>query len=73
MVEEKGLSEGAKVPQQRLLEIRGFLNYIARTYAWLAPFMKGMHNTIDRWCFDQDSGGRRLRGKYLQAMLEERF
>ena len=28
MVEEKGLSEEVKVPRQRLLEIRGFLNYV---------------------------------------------
>ena len=73
MVEEKGFSEEAKVPRQELLEIRGFLNYVARTYAWLAPFTKGMHNTIDGWCFDQDTEGWKLRGKHLEAMLEEQF
>ena len=52
MAEEKGFSEEAKVPRQRLLEIRGFLNYVVQTYAWLAPYMKGMHNTIDGWRFD---------------------
>ena len=72
MAEEKGFSEEAKVPQQRL-EIRGFLNYVVRTYAWLALFMKGMHNMIDGWRFDRDAGGWNLRGKHLQAMLEEQF
>ena len=32
MVEEEGFSEEAKVPRQRLLEIRGFLNYVVWTY-----------------------------------------
>ena len=46
VVEEKGFSEEAKVPRQRLLEIRGFLNHVVHTYTWLVPFMKGMHNMI---------------------------
>ena len=57
VLEEKGFSEGAEVPRQRLLEIRGFLNYIVQTYAWLSPFMKGIHNTIDGWRFDRDVEG----------------
>ena len=73
MVEGKGFSEGTKVPRQRLLEIGGFLNYNVQTYAWLAPFMKGIHNTIDGWRFDRDAERWKLRGKHLQAMLEERF
>ena len=35
--------------------------------------MKGMHNTIDGWHFDRNSYGWKLRGKHLQAILEERF
>ena len=50
-------SEGAKVSQQRLLEIRWFLNYVVRTYVWLAPYMKGMHNMIDGWRYDHGSQG----------------
>ena len=73
MVEEKGFSDGAKVPRQRLLEIGGFLNYVVPTYAWLVPFVKGTHNTIGGWRFDQDVEGWKLRGKHFQAMLEERF
>ena len=55
------------------MEIRGYLNYVVRTYTWLAPYMKGMHNTIDGWYFGCDSVHWKLRGKHLQAMLEERF
>ena len=40
-------SDKAKLPRQRLLEIQGVLNCVVRTYAWLSPFMKGMHNMID--------------------------
>ena len=35
--------------------------------------MKGMHNMIDRWSYDRDSGGWKLKRKYLQAMLARRF
>ena len=66
-----GFSDKAKWSRQRLLEIRGFLNYIVMTYAWLSPFMKGMHNTIDRRRYDRDSGGWKLTGKHFQAMLAE--
>jgi hypothetical protein len=37
------------LPLQCLLEIRGFLMYVVRTYAWMSPYIKGMHFTIDRW------------------------
>ena len=37
------------LPLQRLLEIRGFLLYVVRTYTWLNPYMKGLHLTVDSW------------------------
>jgi hypothetical protein len=37
------------LPRQRLLEIRGFLNYVVRTYPWMNPYLKGLHLTIDGW------------------------
>ena len=49
--------EGRKVPHQRLLEIRGFLNYVVRTYPWMNPYLKGLHLTIDGW-----RSGRTLEG-----------
>lgn len=62
-------SKAARIPRQRLLEIRGFLNYVVRTYSWLNPYLKGMHNTIDGWRRDYDDDGWKLRGKALQAHL----
>ena len=38
-----------KVPRNRLEIIRGFLNYVARTYKWMVPYMKCLHLTIDGW------------------------
>ena len=47
-MEEFGdFSKKAKVSQQRLLKIRGFLNYVVCTYEWMTPYMKGLHNMID--------------------------
>ncbi len=37
------------LPLQRLLEIRGFLMYVVRTYTWLNPYIKGLHLTVDSW------------------------
>ena len=45
-------SEVVKVLQQRLLEIQGFLKYVVWTYAWLIPYMKGLHSTVDVWRCD---------------------
>ena len=73
MEDANGFSDGAKVSQHCMLEIQGFLNYIVWTYMWLAPYMKGMHSTIDGYRYDRNSGGWKLRGKYFQAMLVERF
>jgi hypothetical protein len=40
---------GGQLPLQRLLEIRGFLMYVVRTYTWMNPYIKGMHLTVDSW------------------------
>ena len=52
MEKSGGFSDTAKLPRQHMLEIRGFLDYVVRTYSWLSPFMKGMHNTIGGWRYD---------------------
>jgi hypothetical protein len=54
---------------QRLLEIRGFLNYVVRTYKWINPYIKGLHLTIDGWRPGKDEDGYKLRGKALQEAL----
>ena len=44
------------------------------TYSWVTPYMKGLHNMIERWQYDQDSGCWKMKkGKHLQAILAERF
>ena len=50
------------VPRQRLLEIRGFLNYVVRTYPWMNPYLKGLHLTIDGWREGREAGGWRGKG-----------
>ena len=39
---------GSKKPLNlhRLEEIRGFLNYLCRTYRWIIPYLKGLHLTM---------------------------
>lgn len=70
--EDPDSDEGMLV-RKRLTEIRGFLNYVIRTYHWLNPYLKGLHNTIDGFRFDRDSGGLKLTGTQLQAMLASKF
>ena len=41
----------------RLQQIRGFLIYVARTYRWLTPYIKGLHLTIDGWRKNRDKEG----------------
>ena len=48
---------GRRVNQQRLEVIRGFLNYVVRTYPWTNPYIKDLHLTIDRWRPGSVAGG----------------
>jgi len=45
------------VPRKRLECIRGYLIYVARTYRWMTPYLKGVHLTIDGWRHDRDREG----------------
>ena len=51
------------LPRQLLLVIRGFLNYVVRTYPWMNPYTKGLHLTIDGWRGDRTWDGWRLHCK----------
>ena len=53
----------------RLLQIRGFLMYVVRTYPWINPYMKGLHLTIDSWRPFRGPDGFKLRGKELENAL----
>ena len=41
--------------------MRGFLNYVVRTYPWMNPYLKGLHLTIDGWRPGRVAGGWRNR------------
>ena len=51
-----------KVPRQRLLEIKGFLNYVVQTYLWMNPYLKGLHLIIDGWREWRIASGWRAKG-----------
>jgi hypothetical protein len=57
------------LPLGRLLQIRGFLMYVVRTYPWMNPYTKGLHLTIDSWRPLRGPDGFRLRGKELERAL----
>ncbi len=57
------------LPLQRLLEIRGFLAYVVRTYSWLNPYIKGLHLTMDSWRPGRKESGFKLRGKELERAM----
>jgi hypothetical protein len=47
-----------------LLQHRGFLQYVTRTYPAMVPYMKGFYNTIDPWRrANRDDDGWKLRPK----------
>ena len=39
---------------KRLECIRGFLIYMAKTFKWMKPYLKGLHMTIDGWIEGRD-------------------
>ena len=57
------------LPLQRLLEIRGFLIYVVRTYPWLNPYIKGIHLTADSWRPGREASGFKMRGKELERAM----
>ena len=66
--------ERGPLPLQRMLEIRGFLMYVVRTYTWMNPYIKCMHNTIDSWCEGRAEDGFKMTAKEMkriQSLLAE--
>ncbi|KAL3789526.1 hypothetical protein ACHAW5_007754 [Stephanodiscus triporus] len=62
------------LPLQRMLEIRGFLMYVVRTYMWMNPYIKGMHNTIDSWREGRAEDGFKMMAKErkrIRSLLAE--
>ena len=61
------MMEGGKhIPHKRLTQIRGFLIYVARTYNWMTPYLKGIHQTINMWRPGYDGEGWKLTPKELE-------
>jgi hypothetical protein len=57
------------LPLHRLLQIRGFLIYVVRTYKWLNPYIKGLHLTIDSWRPGRADNGFKLKGRDLKQAM----
>jgi hypothetical protein len=57
------------LPLHRLLQIRGFLIYVVRTYKWLNPYIKGLHLTIDSWRPGRADNGFKLKGRELKQAM----
>jgi len=70
MVEQAG--HDGVVSRDRLLSIRGFLIYVVRTYPYLNPYLKGLHNTIDGFREDRDDEGWKMTGRRLRDLLAAR-
>jgi hypothetical protein len=68
-------NDANKLPRKRLEQIRGFLQYVTRTYTGMNPYLIGFHLTIDGWRDNRDAEGWRLKprgGGYSEAMAEMR-
>jgi hypothetical protein len=56
-----------KLPLLRLMQIRGFLLYVTRTYRYMTRHLKGLHLTIDSWRKGQYAEGWRTPGVELSV------
>ena len=57
ILELRDLHQERAIPHKRLEQIRVFLIYVARTYRWMTPYLKGIHLTLDSWREDRDGDG----------------
>ena len=63
---------GKRLTMKTLLQRRGFLQYVTRTYPAMVPYMKGFHNTIDSWRANRDDDGWKLRPKKKRRLNRPR-
>lgn len=54
------------IPHHRLLQIRGFLVYVLRSYPWMPPYLKGMPLTVEAWKPGRDKEGFKLKATELR-------
>jgi len=56
--------DGGRRGDRKTLEtIRGFLQYLTKTYPSVTPYLKGIHLSVDGWRPDRDGEGWRTGGK----------
>eukprot|EP00978_Attheya_sp_CCMP212_P044459 scaffold311089_cov38-Attheya_sp.AAC.1 len=60
LVTDQAAAGGGDAQANGVHDIRGFLNYVARTYPEITPYLKGVHLTLDHWRPDRDSDGWRI-------------
>lgn len=62
-IHEEMMSSGAekKLKRVTLGSKRGFLVYVARTYDFLKPYLKGIHATMESWRPDRDGEGWKIK------------
>jgi hypothetical protein len=60
-----------KMCRKRHEEIRGFLVYVTRTHIRLAPYLKGIHMTINGWRAGRDSEAWRLEKVMVKSGEED--
>ena len=64
--------DSKKMNRKRLEQIRGFLVYVARTFKFMNPYIKGLHLTIDGWREDRDEEGYRVRSNVAEIRQAEK-
>jgi len=58
--------------RKRLETIRGFLQYLTKTYPSVTPYLKGIHLSVDGWRPDRDADGWRTgKGSKLSVKVVE--
>ena len=68
LIELTDMLEKGLLALQHLLEIRGFLMYVVRTYPRLNPYMKWMHLTVDNWQPGRAEDRFKMKDKEIQAL-----
>ncbi|EJK48621.1 hypothetical protein THAOC_32566, partial [Thalassiosira oceanica] len=68
---EEGTRTQSEVPLKPLLSIRGYLIYVVRTFDYINPYLKGLHNTIDGWRPNYDEDGWKMTGRRLLSFRRE--
>ena len=53
----KVINQGIKFDHKELERCRVFLIYVSRTYRPFIPYLRGLHQTIERWRGNRDSSG----------------